>query len=179
MREYIQTANEFLGILNKIGIEHAIIGGVAAGMWSEERTTKDIDFTVSMNEAQWPLLKEALEAHPETSVFQTSFDSGEKIPFLVRLRYKGIIIDLLASLTPYQDLLIQRKVTTNVWGYTVNVASAEDIILLKLLAHRGQDIVDLKKIFKFVKQLDHDYIDHWAKVWEVSDLWEKIKKEIE
>ncbi len=175
MRDYIPTTNEFLKILNQLGIEHAVIGGVATGVWSEERLTKDIDFTIAMNESQWTSLQEALKNCSETEVFQTSFDPGEKVPFLIRIRYKGVIIDLLTSLTPYQDLLIKRRITTEVWGYTIDVASAEDIILLKLLAHRGQDMVDIQKIVQHIKNLDLAYIEKWVKEWEVADYWEKVK----
>lgn len=175
MRDYIPTANEFLTILNQLGIPHAVVGGVAAGIWSEERVTKDVDFTIAMDESQWIRLQEALKNQPETEVFQTSFDTGEKVPFLIRLRYKGVIIDLLTSLTPYQDLLIKRRITKEVWGYTIDVASTEDVILLKLLAHRGQDMVDIQKMLQHIKNLDLAYIEKWVKEWEVAEYWEQVK----
>ncbi len=177
LREYLTVAKEFVKHLNSLNISHALIGGVGTSLWSEERFTKDVDFTVAMDSKQWPLLEAALAKDPDAKIFKTNTDSGETVPYLIRLTYKAITIDLLTAQAPFQALLLTRKLLKKVDDTDFYLATAEDIIILKLLANRAQDRTDIGKILLHVKKLDFPYIEQWATTWEVLDLWHQIQKE--
>lgn len=73
-------------------------------------------------------------------------------------------IDLLLSTVHYQDLAIDR-------GREQHVLTVEDVIMHKLIAWRPRDREDIASILAAGHELDLDYIEHWAREWEVLDRW--------
>ncbi len=167
---------DFLSFLETLPFrfQYALIGGVTMSVWSEDRFTKDIDLTVILKETEWPIFEEFLKKSKDIIIDKTAFDSGSPVPYLIRIHFKGRSIDLLLALTDYQEGLIGRAITKEIMGHQLNIASPEDIIVSKLIAGRGQDMVDAEKIVKTISDLDIAYIEKWVKVWEVADRWEKI-----
>ena len=169
-----QILRDFLDILTRLGIDYALIGGLAAGIWSKERFTSDMDLTISIDQKTWAALEKKFAYLPDVNIKKIARDTGEVIPYLVRIDYKGYPIDLIASLTPYQDELLKNKLKSTLVGEDIYIAAPEDIIVLKLIANRSLDIVDIEKIIQYTAPLNIDYIQKWAKEWDVLDLWNKI-----
>lgn len=167
----------FLEILSELQIDYALIGGLATGYWGEERFTKDIDLTIALDPSKWHLLKERLERSSDLVIDSVHHDPESLLPYLIRLHYKGDAIDLIVSLTEYQDSLLNRKVEIKIFDRVIFLASPEDIIVSKLIAGRPQDLVDIKKIYDALSDLDQKYIEKWSEVWDVRDRWEKVKKD--
>jgi hypothetical protein len=53
-------------------------------------------------------------------------------------------------------------------GTNPRVATPEDLIVMKLIANRAKDQIDLLGLAQLDK-LDWDYIEHWAREWDVTD----------
>lgn len=169
---------DFLSFLSSLSLEfkYALIGGMTTSIWSEERFTKDIDLTISLDEKTWNSLEKHLQNSKDVTMDRVCYDVGTSIPYLVRIHFKGSMIDLIFALTEYQDQLIARAVEKEMIGQKVRVASPEDIIISKLIAGREQDLFDIKKIIQTISDLDLAYIEKWVKIWEVTDRWEKISQ---
>ena len=74
-----------------------------------------------------------------------------------------IRVDLIFSFSPYEHLAIQRSRPLNFQGVDVNFASAEDLIIHKLIAGRPRDIEDVSSILLRQPTLDTVYLEKWLK----------------
>jgi hypothetical protein len=54
------------------------------------------------------------------------------------------------------------------------VLTADDVIVHKLIAGRPRDLSDIESILASGIALDEIYIEHWAEIWDVSDLWTAV-----
>ena len=95
---------------------------------------------------------------------------------LLRLRHPEYgLADLLISGTDYQKQAIQRAITETLDNGSVNILTAEDVIVHKLIAGRFQDLADIEAIVASMANLDHKYIEEWVMFWELGDLWKQVK----
>jgi predicted nucleotidyltransferase len=152
--------------LARSGYRHALIGGVAVGVWIEPRATKDIDFLVDarsdgVDELVLAARSAGFEAHPDevqrlrrshmTRVW-TSDSEGEPL-----------MIDLLLNEHPFYESVLDRSRPQQVQRTEIRVASPEDLLILKLLAMRPQDIADAGRLVEtYGPQFDRAYLQFWA-----------------
>ena len=87
------------------------------------------------------------------------------------LSYQGFRVDWLKPVIPlYQHVL--EHATEEIWlDHPIRVASAEGLILLKLLAYRLQDQLDIENLVAATRgKLDMDWIrTEWQAVGPLSD----------
>lgn len=138
----LTTATE---VLARHSVNYAVIGGMAAGYRSQPRFTKDVDFLLSIPQLVLPPVLEELAG------LGFSFDLIPAIrewtqEHMTVLSYHGIRIDWLKPVIPaYQHVL--ERATEETWlEHRIRVASAEGLILLKLLAFRTQDQLDIENL---------------------------------
>jgi predicted nucleotidyltransferase len=75
---------------------------------------------------------------------------------------KNISVDFLFADDDFKNEALRRKETIQVAGFSVNVATPEDLIILKLLSGREQDNLDAKKILEIQKgHLDKKHLQKW------------------
>ena len=77
-----------------------------------------------------------------------------------------VIFEFQAAKTELQESVVHRASTDD---RGVRVATAEDLIVLKLIANRSKDQIDLDQLCK-LPDLDWEYIERWATEWELSEL---------
>jgi hypothetical protein len=93
-----------------------------------------------------------------------SFDSEKTLgewtrDHLTVLTYHGVTIDWLKPVVAVYQHVIDQARRENLLGCSVPIASAEGLILTKLIAFRGQDQVDLENLVAANQgQLDLDFI---------------------
>lgn len=175
MTDLTKIFSGFLDLLAKHKISYALIGGLALGYWAEERFTKDIDFTISLDLSTWTAFKQELEANKNIKIQSISQDSDSDVPYLIRVQFQNYPFDLISALTEYQQVLLSRAIEVQLLDHKIKIASPEDIIISKLIAHREQDMVDIKNLVDSADNLDNAYIEKWVKTWEVQKFWDKIK----
>lgn len=171
-----EIISEFTALLNKTGINYVMIGGLAISSWFAERFTNDLDLTIELDEKLWKNLHQKLYSSKDISIKQTSYYADSPLPHLIRLLYKDYPIDLLVAKTGLQKEIISRGINTKIFGPNVNLATPEDIIILKLLANRPQDIADINTLLEIFSDLDFLYIEKWAQEWEILPLWKELSK---
>lgn len=126
------------------GTRYALIGGIASGFRGRARFTEDIDVLLEP-ELELPDLLEDLQSRGfDLDVVGTIREWSEQHTAL--LHYSGVPIDWLKAELPSLQRAIDRA-TAETWMETeVRIASAEDLILLKLLAFRRQDVLDIQRL---------------------------------
>ncbi len=159
------------------GLEATIIGGVAAGLQGQPRLTEDVDAVVIGAEAEAlietgarfgfaPRIKDAVEFSHSTHVL------------LMRHR-SGVELDLSLGALPFERETIERAQRIDAGGLEISIASAEDLIIMKALARRPQDIADIAGILAIRADLDLDRIRDWVRqfsaVLELPEIFDDLQ----
>jgi hypothetical protein len=156
--------------LNQFQVRYALIGGVAAGYRSHPRFTRDIDFLLNVPQLVLPPLLEDLKRRGFE--FDTLATIREWIQHhMVVLSYHGIRIDWLKPVLPAYVHVLDRATEEPWLNQPIRIASAEGLILLKLLAFRTQDQVDIENLVAAHRDtLDLDWIRaEWQTVTSLDD----------
>lgn len=164
----LRWLEDFARLLDTTGVTAALIGGQARNFWAEPRITRDFDFTVAPDRD--PVLNLIEELHERGYISER--EQGSDLPSgpdFARLIHpvSGDAIDLQSAKTPYQEGLLRRARRLEP-SQLIAVATPEDLIVLKLLAYRSKDMIDLLAL-GVIDGLDWPYIEHWAGFWEVTD----------
>ncbi len=141
------------------------MGGIAVRLHALPRPTFDVDFTAAIARDALPDVYRAAEEIGFTiPAAQASgwIDTVRGLP-VVKFQWfvgsRAIDVDVFLSETPFQNQLLKRRQRIVVEGWFV---TAEDLIVLKLLASRPKDRVDVSDILFVQGTLDEAYLRRWA-----------------
>ncbi len=159
-------------LIEAAGVPYAVIGAHAVNAWIEPRLTADIDVTAQISSADLARLKDRLAAERLTLTRAEGMDlpSG---PDFVRFASgdRTVVVEIQAAKTELQRAVIARAIRAE---DGVRVATAEDLIVLKLIANRPKDQVDLLGLAA-LPSLDWPYIERWAAEWEMFELLHRLR----
>lgn len=145
-------------------IRHALIGGLATSLRGRQRTTKDVDLLVEVSQLSLPGLLEDLVARGfslDPAVVARQYTQQHITSFL----FQDVRIDWLKPILPiYARAIADAEPMDWSLGHSVRVATAEGIILTKLVAFREQDQMDIKNLLiANYDTIDADLIrNEWA-----------------
>lgn len=166
---FIDTFIAINRFFQKHQVRYCLIGGIAAGYWGEPRYTQDVDFTVV---SQSGSLKKILDLLSREKFAVEK--KGESEARVTQYKSKNCQLDLILAEVPYQDWVVQRAVSVKVFDTTVPICTPEDLIILKLIAHRRQDLLDIEKILgKNAAQLDKQYLEKWFEFWDLGKRFQE------
>lgn len=161
---------EIVDSLNANHVPYAVMGGLAVRAHAIPRPTNDVDLTiVCPHESFRALLKtwESACIHvPE--IYLTGWLDRVAGMSLVKLKTKVspehfVDLDIFLCETEFQRSLMSRRVEASMDdARTLWVVSPEDLILLKLLANRPRDLIDVADVLFVQGELDRAYMTHWA-----------------
>jgi predicted nucleotidyltransferase len=157
--------------LDASGIPYMIIGGMANAVWGVPRATLDVDVTVWTEpvrpSAAWERVAEGFVALPESPA--AFADETRVLPMETA---DGVRVDVVFGLLPFEHQAIERAVARDIGGQPVRFATAEDLILLKILSERERDLDDVSKILARQRgHLDRGYLD--PRVEELAQILER------
>lgn len=134
----LEAAAVSSAVLRGRQVRYALIGGLAAGLRTHARYTRDVDFLLTIPQLALPGVLEDLQQRGFDFDLMTTIREWTQEHMTV-LSYRGIRIDWLKPVIPaYQHIL--DRATEEPWlDQPIRVATAEGLILLKLLAFRPQD----------------------------------------
>jgi len=143
--QLLECVLKMAATLNKLQIRYALIGGLAAGYRSHPRATRDLDILLNVPQILLPSLLEALAEDGFEFDLQAIIREWSRHHMVV-LSYQGIRVDWLKPVLPaYQHIL--DRTTEETWlGQSIRVASTDSLILMKLLAGRTQDWLDIENM---------------------------------
>jgi hypothetical protein len=152
--------------LNQEHADYALAGGWAYSALVEPRATTDIDLLIMLPDASEETIGR---------LFSPLFDSV--VPHSRPMRFQhlsiwrvvviqheqDIVVDLLMADSDFLRGALGRKQRIDFQGQTVPILTIEDLVLLKTLAGRLQDLADLEKIKQRQAELqvDWNYIEFW------------------
>jgi len=170
-------------VLEGLGVEYAVMGGIAVRVYGIPRPTYDIDFTAAVPRDRLPELFRLVEklgyTEPEVSA-QGWVDQVAGMP-VVKLRLDlaehGVDVDIFLAESAFQRSLLARRRRERIGDSSVWIVAPEDLILLKLLAYRPRDLADIADVLFTQGQLDEPYMRRWAAQIGVLDRLEQLLEE--
>lgn len=148
--------------LDGAGIPYMVIGGQAVLVHGDPRLTRDIDITLGVDNVALPrllALGKTIGLIPSVSDVEQFVQKTNVLP--LSSTSDAIRVDLIFSFTHYEAEAVQRAASVQVLDTPVKFATAEDLIVQKLVAGRPRDIEDVRGILLRQKYLDQDYLKKW------------------
>lgn len=161
--------------------EFLIIGGIAVSLLTRPRTTQDIDVLILLAETRWEnFLKTGRQFGFEARV-EKALDFAQKNRILLlRHRKSGVNIDISFGYLSFEQESVQRKIFYKVGSLEIPLPTLEDLIIMKIVAHRPQDMIDVQTILQTYPKLDRKRIQKWVRKFSLAlenpDILSDLKK---
>jgi hypothetical protein len=157
--------------LDRAGVEYVVIGAHAVNAWLEPRFTGDFDITVQSDSEALA----RLQAELEREGYEAASAEGDDLPSgpdFVRFTSAdgAVALEIQVAKTQFQREAIARAAQPGEF----HVATPEDLIIMKLIANRPKDRVDLSGLVQ-LPEVDWPYVERWAKQWDVADRLREVR----
>lgn len=158
MNKIFQAAQEISDFMTERKWKFCAIGGVALQLWGEPRATLDADFTLLAgfgNEEDF--------IRPILARFESRIPSGEEFALARRVLLiwtsNGTGVDIALGAMPFESDMIERaSIFEMAHGIRIPCCTAEDLLVMKLVAGRPKDMHDAKTIVARQQSLDVEYL---------------------
>ena len=176
---FSEPLTALLQLLSHFGNRGVIIGGIAVLVLGEPRATADIDALLLLSTEDLPELIAVAARYgltPRISV-AVEFARRHRV-LLLQHDESGIPVDISLAALPFEEEVIERGTFCDVGDVHLRLPTPEDLIILKAVAHRPKDLIDIQTIVDAQPTLDRARIRHWvqefAKFLEMPELWDDI-----
>jgi predicted nucleotidyltransferase len=167
--------------LESADVPFTIIGGLSVSIVSQPRPTIDVNLVVWLDPEHW---QQFLELAGKFGITPRRDDALEfakqRRVMLLQHKATGIGIDVSFGALPFEEEMIRRARSIELSGVRLRVATPEDIIIMKMIAHRDKDIRDIDNIMSVHQDLDFDRIKEWVRqfseVLETPELNDELVK---
>jgi hypothetical protein len=179
--EVFKTAAAVQKICQDAGWKFCFIGGIALQRWGEPRFTDDVDLTLYTGFGEEEAFIEVFLRHYSARV-EKAADFALKNRVLLLRSEAGVGVDIALGGLPFEQMMVERA-TYFVFPPDIKLltCSAEDLIVMKSFADRGQDWVDVDRVIvRQGEKLDWEYILEQLKeltaIKESPEILARLKK---
>jgi len=183
VKSLTESLIEIAGLFDSLAVPYVVMGGFAVRIHGIPRPTHDVDFTCGLERDDLPRF------------FAAAINAGYTVPeqylrgwvdqvagmSLVKIRLyleeQGIDVDIFLAECKFQKSILARRLTETLDGHAITFVTAEDLILLKLIASRPRDLVDVQDVLFTQGQLDETYLRHWAGELGVAEKLEQALRD--
>jgi hypothetical protein len=168
-------------LLSRFDERGVIIGGIATSLLGTPRFTVDVDAVFLLSFEDIPrLLEEASAVGIEPRISDAEAFARRNRVLLLRHVDSGTDIDLSLGELPFEVEMVDRSTVHEVGGLNLRLPTPEDLIILKAVAHRPKDLLDIQAVVARYPDLDRKRIQFWvqqfAEALEMPELWQGIEK---
>ncbi len=152
--------------LQSRSIPYAIMGGLAVGMRGRLRTTKDVDVLMAPTQFQLPrLLEDLVDAGFPIDV-RTAITRWTQDGLMPVDSGQSIRVDFMRSIVPAFEHVLHRASQEQFGDLSLSVVDVEGLLLLKLLAFRPQDQLDIRGLLAAnIGDIDLDWVrSEWSQL---------------
>jgi hypothetical protein len=160
-----------------------IIGGLAVALLGRPRVTRDIDILVLLDAAHWQRFLAAGKEYgfvprlPDALAF-----AQEARVLLLRHERTGVDIDVSLGCLEFEQEAVARGRKVRVAGVRVPLPTPEDLVIMKAIAQREQDLLDIDGLVATHPRLDTRRIRRWARTFaealEAPDLYRELDRRL-
>lgn len=148
--------------LSEADVNYLIVGGVAVNLHGYTRFTGDIDILITLDEANLKKLDNLMsklgyverlpikihELRDKNKVKQYLHDKGMRAFTYIAGPESRLDLDILVEESLEFDTYFKNKCEIEVWDLILPVVSIDDLIGMKRMAGRDQDLIDLKMLME-------------------------------
>lgn len=160
-----ETLVDAVKFLDAQQVPYALIGGLAVSLRGQARMTADVDLVILADVPRGLALANSLSGTNFKPLFDGIADVVEK-SFLLPLRHRttNVKVDLALGLSGFEHRIMARAERLSIGGSQIAVATAEDLLIMKLLAGRPKDEQDIEGLMiAQSRTLDWNYCSQLAK----------------
>ena len=166
-------------LLSKFDDQGVIIGGVAASLLGTPRFTVDVDAVLLLSIEDLPtLIFEAANQGIEPRIPDAVSFARKNRVLLLRHTSSGIDIDISLGSLPFEAELVERSKIMEIGTLKLRLPAPEDLIIMKAVAHRPQDLEDIRAVAASQPVLDQErikfWIDQFGDALDQPELWNEI-----
>jgi predicted nucleotidyltransferase len=157
-----------------------VIGGLAASILGRPRLTQDVDVLVLLDEGLWAeflsggLRHDFSPRHDNTLAF-----AQETRVLLMRHRESGIDVDIVFGSLPFEKEAVARAISVELGDVEVPLPLPEDLIIMKAVAHRPQDLADIEAILAAHPKLNLRRVRRWVREFAAALSMPEILNDLE
>jgi hypothetical protein len=134
-------------VLDELDIPHALVGAGALAVHGVARSTFDLDLFTTIPAVLDPAAWRGLAAGADVRVTIRRGDAEDPLLGVIRFEAEGERdVDIVVGRPGWQSEIPTRALHVTVAGSELPVATAADLILLKLYAGGGQDAWDIEQL---------------------------------
>lgn len=171
-------------LIEQFDDQGVLIGGVATSILGKPRLTADADALILLATDDIPHLLQKAKAEGLTPRLPDieQFARRNRVVLLVH-EASGIHVDISLGLLPFELETVERSELYQIGSLQIRLPTPEDLIILKAVAHRPKDLLDIEAIITSQKQLDRERIEFWvqqfAELLEMPELWTDVARLLE
>jgi Nucleotidyl transferase of unknown function (DUF2204) len=143
-----------------------VIGALAVSLLAKPRVTRDLDGLVLVPEDQWPTLMDSSQKFGFVPRLDDALAFARQSRMLL-LRHEATAIDVDVSLgsLAFEEEAVARATPFAVAGVTVPLPTPEDLIIMKAVAGRPQDLLDIDTLLAAFAKIDLRRVRHWVRAF--------------
>lgn len=169
-------------LLSHVDHRGVIIGGIAVSLLGQARFTEDLDAMVLLSIEEIPhFLKIAQQEGIEPRISQAEEFARRNRVLLLHHLASQTNIDISLGILPFEQEMVARSEAYEIdEALSIRLPTPEDLIIMKAIAHRPKDLLDIQGIIQRHPQLDRERIQEWvtqfADLLERPELWDDIAR---
>lgn len=160
---FLKTLAALTRWLEDVRAPAMIVGGVAASVLGRPRATRDIDALAAVPEDRWVALLESAAKHglaPRVAD-PLAFMRRTRV-LLLRFEESGIDVDVILGRLQFEEEAISRAEWHDLAGVRVRLPQVEDLLIMKAIAQRPQDLRDIEGLLDAHPGADVDRVRSWV-----------------
>lgn len=167
--------------LQRLAKPYALIGGIAVVLRGYDRATQDIDALIMDADNSVGVILDAMREQGLAPRVENPEEFAARYRVLLLQAPDGTGIDLTMGLLPFEEEVAANatieKLTSEI---EMPTATAEDLIIMKLIAARSRDIEDARRLAELHPQVNRTRIfkvvSHFAEALEQPELLTTMKE---
>ena len=176
---------QVLSILKENHIDYMVTGSIVSSMQGEPRATHDVDILVNITTSAIPSLINTFTS-PGYYLSESAIEDAIRHKSMFNLidTTDGDKVDFwILTNQPFDQSRFSRKYEENVLGFSMNISTPEDTILMKLhwsnlSGGSEKQFNDALRVYEVQYSiLDLLYLQSWADRLRVKELFERLIKE--
>ena len=170
--------------LEAAGVPAMLVGGIAASILGRPRATRDIDALAVAPEQQWSRLLASAEAHGICPRIENPLQFARRTRvLLLRHTESAIDLDVILGGLPFEADAVSRARLHEFAGVRVRLPEVEDLLIMKAIAHRPQDLRDIEGLLDVFPDANlarvSQFIREFAAAADLLDLPMEFEKLLE
>lgn len=180
-KPFLQVLRDLTRWLQGAGVPSMVIGGVAVAILGRPRATRDVDALAFLSEDKSASILSTAKRHGIEPRVENPLEVAHRTNVLL-LRHvgAGIDIDVLLGRLPYQEDAIGRGKFHNISGVRVKLPQVEDLLIMKAVAQRPRDLLDIEGLLDVHPDADIERVRQWVREFSTAmtmpDLLEGFEK---